>query len=154
MGYKRAQVTVEDVMPNLLLADDKAVARQALRSILKEELPSDMTCTEAEDGMDAVEKAEALRPDVAVLDLVMPRLNGLKAAEKIARSCPKTKVLVVSMYDPKPIYDKLKEAGVSGFVPKASAGLELVPAIESLLGGKTFFGLPSSFPPGGRRENC
>jgi DNA-binding NarL/FixJ family response regulator len=133
-------------MPNLLLADDKAVTRKALLSILTNEFPPEVTYTEAEDGVDAVEKAQALQPDVAVLDLVMPRLNGLKAAEEIARTCPETKVLVISMYDPTPLYKKLREAGVSGFVPKSAAALELVAAIESLLLGKTFFGLPGSYP--------
>jgi DNA-binding NarL/FixJ family response regulator len=131
-------------MPKLLLADDKALARNTLRSILKDEFNGALTYTEAENGEEAVEKAQALRPDVVLLDLVMPRLNGLKAAQQIAETCPETKVLVLSIYDPKPLYDKLKEAGVRGFVPKASAGLELIPAIESLLGGKTFFGLPAS----------
>jgi len=133
-------------MANVLVADDKAVARRALRSILTDELPRGMTYAEAEDGMEAVEKARALHPDVVVLDLVMPRLSGLKAAEQIAKDCPETKVLVISMYDPKPLYSKLKAAGVRGFVPKSSAGFELIPAVESLLCGKTFFGLPSSFP--------
>ena len=133
-------------MANVLVADDKPAARRALRSILNDQLPSDNTYTEAEDGMEAVEKARELHPDVVVLDLVMPRMSGLKAAEQIAKDCPDTKVLVTSMYDPKPLYSRLKEAGVRGFVPKASAGFELVAAVESVLGGKTFFGLPSSFP--------
>lgn len=141
-------------MPNLLLADDNALARKTLLSILTNEFPPGVTYTEAEDGMDAVEKAQALHPDVAVLDLVMPRLNGLKAAEEIARTCPETKVLVISMYDPKPIYNKLREAGVKGFVPKSAAALELVAAIESLLLGKTFFGLPGSCPSREPAERC
>jgi len=135
-------------MPNFLLADDKAVARRALRSILTDEFNGGMTYTEVEDGVEAVEKAQSMHPDVVLLDLVMPRLNGLKAAQQILETCPETKILVFSMYDPKPLYDKLKEAGVRGFVPKSSAGLELVPAIEALLEGKTFFGLPASNPLG------
>ena len=133
-------------MPSLLLADDKAVARRTLRSILTDEFDGRLTCTEAEDGVEAVEKAQELHPDVVLLALVMPRLNGLKAAQQILELCPETKVLVFSMYDPKPLYDKLKEVGVRAFVPKSSAGLELIPAIEALLEGKTFFGLPASNP--------
>ena len=133
-------------MASVLLVDDKAVARRALLSILTDEFPHGITFTEAEDGVEAVEKARELHPDVVVLDLVMPRLSGLKAAEQIAKDCPGTNVLAISMYDPKPLMNKMKEAGVRGFVPKASAGFELIPAVESVLCGKTFFGLPSSFP--------
>jgi DNA-binding NarL/FixJ family response regulator len=133
-------------MANVLLADDKAVARRALLSILNDQLPSGITYTEVTDGIEAVEKARELQPDVVILDLVMPRLSGLKAAEQILRTCPGTNILAVSDYDPKPLYGKLRQAGVRGFVPKCSAGFELVPAVESLLCGKTFFGLPSSFP--------
>jgi DNA-binding NarL/FixJ family response regulator len=136
-------------MPHLLLVDDKAVARRTLRSILTDEFDGGLTCTEAEDGAEAVEKAQALHPDVVLLDLVMPRLNGLKAAQQIVETCPETKILVFSMYDPKPLYDKLRQAGVRAFVPKSSAGLELVPAIETLLDGKTFYGLPASHPTSG-----
>ena len=133
-------------MPNILLADDKAVARRTLRLILTDEFEGGMTYNEVEDGTEAVQKAQELHPDVVVLDLVMPHLNGLRAAQQIAETCPETKVLVISMYDPKPLFDKLKEVGVRGFVPKSAAGLELVPAIHALLEGKTFFGLPTSFP--------
>ncbi|MGH9735855.1 MAG: response regulator [Candidatus Acidiferrales bacterium] len=133
-------------MASVLVADDKAVARRALLSVFDEQSSKGIIFTEASDGVEAVEKARELQPDVVILDLVMPRLSGLKAAEEIMRVSPRTSVLAVSNYDPKPLYGKLREAGVRGFVPKCSAGFELIPAVESLLRGKTFFGLPSSFP--------
>ncbi len=133
-------------MATVLVVDDKAVARQALLSIFNDQFPQGITYTEAADGAEAVEKARELRPDIVILDLVMPRLSGLKAAEEITRACPGTNVLAVSNYDPKPLYSRLRQAGVRGFVPKSSAGFALIPAVESLLCGKTFFGLPSSFP--------
>lgn len=133
-------------MASVLVADDKAVARQALLSIFNDQFPKETTYTEASDGVEAVEKVRQLRPDLVVLDLVMPRLSGLKAAQEIIRVSPRTTVLAVSNYDPKPLYGKLRQMGVRGFVPKCSAGFELIPAVESLLRGKTFFGLPSSFP--------
>ncbi|HEX5423637.1 MAG TPA: response regulator transcription factor [Candidatus Acidoferrales bacterium] len=133
-------------MASVLIADDKAVARRALLSIFEDQFPQGVTCTEALDGVDAVEKARELHPDVVILDLVMPRLSGLKAAQEIMRVSPGTSVLAVSNYDPKPLYGSLRQAGVRGFVPKCSAGFELIPAVESILRGKTFFGLPSSFP--------
>jgi DNA-binding NarL/FixJ family response regulator len=134
------------MVANVLVVDDKAVARRALLSVFNDQFPKGITYSEAEDGVEAVEKARELRPDIVILDLVMPRLSGLKAAEQIMESCPGTNILAVSNYDPKPIYAKLRQAGIRGFVPKSSAGFELIPAVESLLCGKTFFGLPSSFP--------
>lgn len=133
-------------MAHVLVVDDKAVARRALLSVFNDQFPSGITYTEAVDGVEAVEKARELHPDLVILDLVMPRLSGLKAAEEITRTCPGINVLAVSDYDPKPLYGKLRQAGIRGFVPKCSAGFELIPAVESLLCGKTFFGLPSSFP--------
>lgn len=130
-------------MANILVADDKAVARRAILSVLNDEFATGMTYLEAENGSEAVEKAKAFHPEVVILELVMIG-NGLKAAQEIAKNCPETKLLATSVYDAKPLFGRLKQAGVRGFVPKSSLGVELGPAVEVLLRGKTFFGLPCS----------
>jgi DNA-binding NarL/FixJ family response regulator len=101
-------------------------------------------CAEAADGVEAVEKAKAVHPDVAILDIVMPLLNGVDAARQIVQNSPKTTVLVISAHDPRPILRRIVEAGARGFVSKSSMDVELIPAIEALLEGRTYFGLEPS----------
>ncbi|MGB2890029.1 MAG: response regulator transcription factor [Candidatus Acidiferrales bacterium] len=126
-------------MPNShLVVDDNAVARRLIRSLLATRFEGD-PCAEAADGVEAVEKAKAAHPDVAILDIVMPRLNGVDAARQIVQTSPETAVLVISFYDPRPILSRLADAGARGFVSKSSMDVELVPAIEALLEGRTYF---------------
>jgi two-component system response regulator NreC len=96
-------------------------------------------CAEAADGVDAVEKAKSLFPDVAVLDLAMGGLNGVEAAATIRASCPSTIVITTSMYDVEPLFGKLQNLGVRGFVPKNHLGTELLPAIDAVLTGRSWF---------------
>jgi two-component system, NarL family, response regulator NreC len=123
---------------SLLFADDNALARRIIRSLLADAFQGSV-CAEAADGAEAVEKAKAMCPRVVILDIVMPKLNGLEAAEEILSSCPGTVVLAISSYDPKPISPRMASAGVRGFIPKSMMATELVPAIEALLEGRTYF---------------
>jgi DNA-binding NarL/FixJ family response regulator len=93
---------------------------------------------EAEDGVDAVEQAQRERPDVAVLDVAMPRMTGLQAAREIKAHCPDTSVLLLSMHDDERyLYEALK-AGASGYVLKRQADAELIEAIRSVAAGRPF----------------
>jgi two-component system nitrate/nitrite response regulator NarL len=94
---------------------------------------------QASDGAEAVEKAVELSPDVAVLDIQMPRLNGIQAAKQILECCPETKVLAVSLHEQRPLLDELKKVGVLGFVPKDRIASDLLPALDTLLKGGTWF---------------
>ena len=85
-------------MVRILLADDHDIVRHGLRKLLERE-PGWEVCGEARDGRSAVEMAEALAPDVAVLDVAMPELNGLEATRKIRAACPATEVLVFTMHE-------------------------------------------------------
>jgi DNA-binding NarL/FixJ family response regulator len=123
---------------SLLFADDNALARRMIRNLLSAAFEGSI-CAEAKDGAEAVEKAKSLCPRVVILDIVMPKLNGLDAAEEISHCCPGSAVLVISSYDPKPISPRMVTAGVKGFVPKSVMGSELVPAVEALLEGRTYF---------------
>lgn len=132
-------------MKRLLLADHNAFTRRLVRNFLT--LSGDWEiCAEAADGNEAVEKAKVSHPDVAILDIAMPGLNGIEAARKIVQSSPETAALTISMSDPNMVPDRLMQAGVRGFVSKSRLASELVPAIEALLEGKTYFAVPNHNP--------
>jgi two-component system, NarL family, response regulator NreC len=124
---------------SILLADDSALARRVIRNLVTEKLGDTITYTEVAGGVEALDKAIVSQPDVVVLDIAMPEMNGVEAARYISEHCPQTAVLTISNYDVAPILPRVKQAGVRGFVSKASMGSELIPAIEALLEGKTYF---------------
>jgi len=122
----------------ILLADDHEVVRRGLRALLQAQ-PSWEVCGEAANGREAVEKAQALRPDVVVLDITMPELNGLEAARRILRAAPRTQVLILTMHDSDEVVHEVLEAGARGYVLKSDAGRDLVAAVEALGEGRPFF---------------
>jgi len=122
----------------ILLADDHEVVRAGLRALLEEQSGWDVIA-EAADGRDAVEKAGKLKPDVVVVDIAMPSLNGLEAVRQIVKAVPNTKVLVLTMYDSDPLIQQVLQAGARGYLLKSDAGRDLVSAIDALRRNKTFF---------------
>ena len=122
----------------LLLADDHEIVRKGLRALLEAE-PGWEVAAEAVDGRDAVEKAHQLKPDIAILDISMPALNGLEAARQIVKSGSSTKVLVLTMHDSDPLIQQVLEAGARGYLLKSDAARDLVTAVEALRRNKTFF---------------
>jgi DNA-binding NarL/FixJ family response regulator len=125
-------------MAKILLADDNATIRKILRRVLAER-PDWEICAEASDGVEAVEMAKQHCPDVAVLDLSMPKMSGIQAAKEILAACPDTRVVAESMHDVSQLPTLLKKLGVSAFVPKMRAVTDLLPAIEAVLRGGTWF---------------
>lgn len=124
---------------SILLADDSVVARRAIRNLVTDSFGDTVEYDETSNGLDALEKAIVSKPDVVVLDIAMPGLNGVEAAARIAERCPKTAVLAISNYDVEAIMPRFRQAGIRGFVPKGSIGFELIPAIRALLEGKSYF---------------
>jgi two-component system response regulator NreC len=122
----------------LLLGDDHTLVRQGLRKIL-EENPEWHVVAEAGDGRDAVRKALALKPDVAVLDIGMPLLNGIEATRQIVRRLPGAKVLILSMHSQEAYVSRALQAGAKGYLLKDSAGKDLIKAIATVAAGKSFF---------------
>lgn len=122
----------------ILLADDHEVVRAGLRALLEEQNGWEVVA-EAVDGRDAVEKATKLKPDVVVLDIAMPSLNGLEAVRQIVKAVATAKVLVLTMYDSDPLIQQVLQAGARGYLLKSDAGRDLVSAIEALRRNKTFF---------------
>jgi DNA-binding NarL/FixJ family response regulator len=122
----------------ILLADDHEVVRAGLRALLEEQSGWEVVA-EAVDGRDAVEKASKLKPDVVVIDIAMPSLNGLEAVRQIVKAVPNTRVLVLTMYDSDPLIQQVLQAGARGYLLKSDAGRDLVSAIDALRRNKTFF---------------
>jgi DNA-binding NarL/FixJ family response regulator len=123
---------------SILIADDHAVVRRGLRAMLETQ-PKWKVVGEATNGRDAVEKASALRPDVAILDISMPGLNGLDAASLIFKATPKTRILILTMHAAEELIQKTLKVGASGYVLKSDAERDLITAVEALLHKKTFF---------------
>lgn len=115
----------------VLIADDHAVVREGVKALIS--LADDMEVVgEAADGREAIERAQALEPDVAVMDIAMPGLGGLEATLEIRKLCPQTRILVLSQYDDREYVRRFLKAGVSGYVLKKSAGSDLIGAIRSV----------------------
>ena len=122
----------------ILIADDHEIVRRGIRSLL-ENHPGWEVCGEAVDGREAVEKARATRPDLVLLDVSMPNLNGLDAARQILEIVPQTRVLILTMHESEQIVREVLEVGARGFLLKSDAARDLVSAIQALQRRTTFF---------------
>ena len=125
-------------MVNILLADDHDVVRRGLREMLNAH-DGWHVCGEAPDGREAVKLAANLKPDVVVLDLYMPELNGLEATRQIRQELPRTEVLIFTMHETEQLIHEVLAAGARGYVLKSDAGRHLVSAVEALSHHKPFF---------------
>ncbi len=122
----------------LLLGDDHTLMRHGVRKIL-EERPEWEVVAEVGDGREAVRKCLALKPDVAVLDVAMPLLNGIDATQQIVKKVPETRVLVLSMHSDEAYVTRALQAGATGYLLKDSAGKDLLKAIASVAAGQAYF---------------
>lgn len=125
-------------MIRITLADDHDLMRRGIRDLLEAD-PELQVCGESSNGREAMELARRLKPDVAVMDLAMPELNGLEAIRQIRKEFPKMELLVFSMHDSEELVREVFAAGARGYVLKSDAGLYLVEAVKSLARHKPFF---------------
>jgi DNA-binding NarL/FixJ family response regulator len=123
----------------VLVADDHTIVRKGLVSLLAESGECEVVA-EASDGLEAVEKALATRPDVAILDLSMPRLSGLEAVRRIHEALPQTRALILTVHEEEEYILPLVRAGASGYLVKDSAVAELLAAVRALHAGHGYFG--------------
>src|SRR5438445_12534290 len=122
----------------IFIADDHEVVRKGLMSLLQAQ-PDWEVCGEAADGREAVDKAQQLKPDVVILDIGMPSLNGLEATRQILKSNPQAKVLILTLHDSDQVVREVLNAGARGFLLKSDAARDLVAAVEALRRDKTYF---------------
>jgi two-component system response regulator NreC len=122
----------------VLLVDDHAIVREGLRLVLSAE-PTIEVIGEAEDGRQALDLADKLRPDVVVMDIAMPNLNGLEATRQIRRRTPEVQVVILTMHENRLYSLEIAKAGASGCVLKRSMGKELVTAIQAAARGESYF---------------
>jgi DNA-binding NarL/FixJ family response regulator len=123
----------------VLVADDHTIVRKGLVSLL-EESGECRVVAEAADGLEAVERAVATRPDVAVVDLTMPRLSGLEAVRRIHDELPTTRILVLTVHEEEEYVLPIVRAGAAGYLVKDSAVSELLAAVKALAAGQGYFG--------------
>ena len=118
----------------VLIVDDHTIVREGIVSLLRDEADIDVI-GEAGDGREALRKVEELRPDIVVLDIALPGLNGLEALRTIRRDCPKARVVMLTMYDNEEYVRRASRFGASGYVLKDAAGRDLVGAIRRVMAG-------------------
>ena len=125
-------------MVRILLADDHEVVRRGLRALLEERLGWEI-CGEAVTGRDAVDLAREIQPDIAIVDLMMPDLNGLETTRQIRRVSERTQVLVFTMHHNETIVHDVLDAGARGYLLKSDAERDIVAAVETLLRSQPYF---------------
>lgn len=119
----------------ILLADDHTILRNGIRAILEDE-PGMLVVGEADDGRKAVSLACQLKPDIVVMDIAMPLLNGLEATRQIKHSCPEVKVVILTMHDNEEYIIQMLEAGAMGYILKDAAARELISALRTVHKGE------------------
>jgi DNA-binding NarL/FixJ family response regulator len=122
----------------LLVADDHEIVRKGLRCLLEAQ-PGWQVTAEACDGREAVEKAKEIKPDITVLDIGMPALNGLEAARQMIKNDARAKILILTMHESDPLIREVLDAGARGYVLKSDASRDLVTAVNAVRSNKTFF---------------
>lgn len=133
--------------PKILIVDDHEVVRQGVRTILKAR-PQWEVCGEAMNGREAVDLAGKQDPDVIIMDITMPEMSGIEATREITRLGLRPAVLIFTMHESRSLAETVREVGARGFVLKSRAARDLIEALDSLMGGGTFFGAdtPQSAP--------
>jgi DNA-binding NarL/FixJ family response regulator len=138
LGIREQKSDTQSRRTRVLLVDDHELVRKGLRALL-EGCENTEVCGEASDGREAIQRAIELRPDVVVMDICMPELNGLEAAREIKRVARETEVLALTVSDSEQLAEDLLRAGVRGYLLKSDAGRDLIRGVEALQQDRPFF---------------
>ena len=122
----------------ILVADDHEVVRHGICALLQSHSGWEVCC-QVSDGREAVRKAKELKPDIVVLDIGMPKLNGLEATRQILQNDPQMRIVILTLIDSEQVMQEVLKAGARGFVLKSDAAKDLVAAVEALERRRTFF---------------
>jgi DNA-binding NarL/FixJ family response regulator len=122
----------------ILIADDQPYMRRAVKALLESQ-NGWVVCGEAADGLEAIKKVEELQPDVIVMDMIMPNLNGLEATRRIHREFPGSHVLILTLHDVPELIKLVRTAGAQGLVLKSDSNRFLISAVEHLGRADSFF---------------
>jgi len=132
------------VATTIVIVDDHEVIRQGVRAIVGKARPEWRIVGEAANGKDAIAVVARLRPNVVVMDVSMPEMNGLEAAAEILKNGSGSAILIFSMHESEHFVEEVRRTGVHGCVQKSQAGRDLIRAIEIVTAGGTFFGAPAA----------
>jgi len=132
---KKARMTDRTI--NIFLADDHTIVRQGLAKLIEAE-PNFKVIGEAQNGRQAVSQVERLNPDIVIMDIAMPLLNGIEATRQIKKLCPQTKVIILSMHSHDRYISELISIGASGYLLKDSTGAEIIKAISAAMKGDVY----------------
>jgi len=130
--HRKSLDLTDQMAVRILIVDDHEIFRRGLRSLLESRADWEV-CGEATDGEDAVEKAKQMQPDVIVLDITMPRLNGLDATALLRKKVPEAKIVILSQHQPALMKQVALSAGAGAYVTKSEVSRELMAAIDGLL---------------------
>ena len=136
----------------IIIADDQKIIRASLRDLLDQQINMEVVA-EAEDGHEAVELARKFPPDVLIMDIVMPTLNGIEATRQIKIEAPDVKIIALSMYGDSQYVKGMLDAGASGYLLKKSAFKELIQAIRAVTAGQSYLGLGMTNTSGEKSAN-
>ena len=125
-------------MTRILIVDDHEMVRRGVRALIESQ-PGLRVCGEAGNGRDAIAKAEELRPDLVLLDVGLPELNGLEVTRRLRAALPSVKILALTVLEVDRLAEELVDAGVNGYVLKSEAGQTLVTAVNAIIKGSSFF---------------
>jgi two-component system response regulator NreC len=123
----------------ILIVDDHDVVRQGTRAIIQRARPEWAICAEAATGREAIQAVARLKPDVVILDISMPDMNGIEATPAIAKLAPGCRILLFTMHESDALLTEAQQLGAQGYVLKSQAGRYLIRALDRLLAGGTFF---------------
>jgi DNA-binding NarL/FixJ family response regulator len=127
----------------ILIADDHEIVLEGIRNLVGRSGRPWIICGEARNGEDAVAMVKSMQPDVAILDITMPNMNGLEAAKEISSMRTECRILIFTMHESNRLGIEAREAGARGLIVKAQAARDLIRAVDALLAGGTFFNFPS-----------